>query len=85
MEFLRFNFDHPLRGRACLTQLFTKKPKHLFLAIDSKLSNLVEISTNICCKGKWMITLNWEYDNRTFSFIHQFEINEGGLVKIIEE
>ena len=40
MEFLRFNFGHPFKGKASLTQLLSGKPQSLCLAIDSLLSNI---------------------------------------------
>jgi len=85
MEFLRFNFGHPFKGKASLTQLLSGKPQSLFLAIDSLLSNVIEIPVTTCGKGKWKVTLDWEYDNRVFSHQEEFEITEDGLAHTAED
>lgn len=76
MPVLYMNFSHPVKGTASLKQLDPLKPQTLNILVDSKNSNEVEISTNQCLPGKWMMTLNWQYDGRSFSYNRPFEVKD---------
>ena len=74
MRFLRFNFNHPIKGKACLMQLLTVNPVIKNIVVDSKLSNLVEIPIHDCRCGKWRIILDWDHDGRIFTHQEDFEV-----------
>ncbi|MBB6113051.1 hypothetical protein [Mucilaginibacter lappiensis] len=74
MRFLRFNFDHPFKGKASIMQLFAVNPVIKNILVDSQLSNLVEIPIHDCRSGKWRITLDWNYDGRAFTHQEDFEV-----------
>jgi hypothetical protein len=74
MRFLRFNFNHPFKGKASLIQLFAANPVVKNIFVDSKLSNLVEIPIHDCHSGKWRITLDWDHDGRVFTHQEDFEV-----------
>ena len=74
MRFLRFNFDHPFKGKASLMPLFILNPIIKNIAVDSKLSNLVEIPIDDCQSGKWRIILEWDHDGRGFMHQEDFEV-----------
>jgi len=74
MKFLKFNFNHPFKGKASLTQLFVVDPQIKGFVLDSKLSNLVEVPLHTCAAGKWRITLNWDHEGRLFTHEQDFEI-----------
>lgn len=75
MQTLKFNFGHPIKGHAVLIQLYIHKPNFKRFIIDSKGSEYLEIPINGCDDGKWKILLDWEYENRSFSHIEEFEVN----------
>jgi hypothetical protein len=74
MKFLRFNFDHPFKGKASLVPLSILNPIIKYILVDSKLSNLVEIPIDGCHSGKWRIILDWDYDGREFTHQEDFEV-----------
>jgi hypothetical protein len=74
MKFLRFNFDHPFKGKARLTELFAVKPIIKNILVDSKRSKLVEIPIHDCRSGKWRINLDWEYEGSVFTHQEDFEV-----------
>jgi hypothetical protein len=76
MKYLRFNFCHPVKGHAYLTQLLTDKPERHSFTIDSKDSTLIEIPINKYSEGKWKIVLDWEHDGQLFSHHKEFEIKK---------
>ena len=76
MKPLQLSFEHPVKGHAFLLQLFSQKPDKLSFEVDSKNSNLLEIPVNQCKEGKWKLTLDWEYNEQTFSHQEVFEIKE---------
>lgn len=75
MNTLKFNFGHPIKGNAVLIQQFIKKPNFKRFRVDSKGSDFLEIPVSSCADGKWKMILDWEYDNRTFSHVEEFEVN----------
>lgn len=79
MKFLRFNFCHPIKGHAYLTQLSTDSPKSHTIKIDSKKSNVIEIPVGECEEGKWKVVLEWEHDGNNFSHQKEFEIKEADI------
>ncbi|MEO5891297.1 MAG: hypothetical protein ABIQ31_13675 [Ferruginibacter sp.] len=74
MKSLRFNFCHPIKGIASLTQLSLPTPMSQNIAFDSRETNVVEIPIGMCLTGKWQIVLNWERNEETFVLSKQFEI-----------
>ncbi len=74
MRFLRFNFDHSFKGKASLMPLFILNPIIKNIAVDSKLSNLVEIPIDDCQSGKLGIILEWYRDDRMFTHREDFEV-----------
>jgi len=74
MRFLRFNFNHPFKGKASLMQLFAVNPVIKSILVDSKLSNQVEIPIHDCLTGKWRIILDWDHDGRIFTHQEDFEV-----------
>jgi hypothetical protein len=75
MKYLRFNFNHPFKGKASLIQLFTLKPIVKNILVDTKLSNLVEIPIQDCEMGKWRVILDWDHDGRMFTHQEDFEVS----------
>ena len=76
MKYLRFNFCHPVKVHTTLTRLLTTPPECHSIIIDSKGSNLIEIPITRYSAGKWKITLDWEYENQTFTHTKQFEVKK---------
>jgi hypothetical protein len=76
MERLRFNFCHPVKGYASLTQLSKGEPQCRRIVIDSKDNTFIEIPVNEYQEGKLKVVLDWEYDGRSFSHQEEFEINK---------
>ena len=74
MNTLKFNFGHPVKGNAVLIQQFIKKPNFKKFRVDSNGSDFLEIPVSSCADGKWKMILDWEYDNRMFSHIEEFEV-----------
>jgi len=75
MKTLRFNFSHPFKGRATVKMLGVANAlcKHLLL---SKRSGFLEIPLMGYRTGKYQVTLDWEVDNRFFTYQQEFEIND---------
>lgn len=76
MKNLRIDFCHPFKGSARLVQLSTKPQKSHIIKIDSKNSDLVEIPVDKCQEGKWKAILDWQYDDKSFSYEKEFEIKK---------
>jgi hypothetical protein len=74
MRFIRFNFNHPVKGKASLMPLFAVNPVIKSLLVDSKLSNLVEIPIHDCQTGKWRVILDWDHDGRIFTHQEDFDV-----------
>ncbi|ASU31966.1 hypothetical protein [Mucilaginibacter xinganensis] len=74
MNSIKFNFSHPVSGRARLLQLTPKTNNCRTLAINSKEDNTIEIPVNDCQCGKWKLELSWEYEGRDFSHQEEFEV-----------
>jgi len=84
MPVLHLTFNHPVKGTASLKQLGLSKSRTLNVMIDSEHSNQVEIQTGQCVPGKWLMTLNWQYDGRSFSYNRPFEVSEKSIPTIIK-
>lgn len=76
MRFLRFNFNHPFKGKASLIPLLAVNPVIKNILVDSKLSNLVEIPIDDCHCGRWRIILDWDHDGRAFTHQEDFEVRK---------
>ena len=79
MKCLRFNFCHPVRGYASLTQLAAPRPQYYRITIDSKGTNLVEVPIAECQIGKWRIVLDWEFEGKWYSHQKDFEVKKNTL------
>ena len=71
MKFLKFNFSHPFKGRACLFQLNTSAPKNRMM-IDN--DGFLEIPIGTCQTGKWKLILDWQHQDSSFCFQQNFEV-----------
>lgn len=74
MKKLRFNFNHPVNGHACLVPLASLKGIYQRIKVISADDNTLEVPVTNCQEGKWKLILDWEYDGRNFSFNEEFEI-----------
>jgi hypothetical protein len=74
MKKLRFNFNHPVIGHACLVPLTCLKGIYQRIKVVSADDNTLEIPVTNCNEGRWKLILDWEYDGKNFSFNEEFEI-----------
>jgi hypothetical protein len=80
MKYLRFNFCHPVKVHANITQLLASKPQRYNVVVDSNENNLVEIPLTGYSEGKWKIMLDWKYEGQSFTHQKEFEIKKQGAV-----
>ena len=76
MKTLKFNFSHPFKGHAVIKMLGTANALCKHLLLNSKQNDLVEIPLMGFRNGKYEVTLDWELDNRFFTYHQEFEIND---------
>ena len=74
MKTIRFNFNHPVKGNVVLSPVTNHYGACLRMKVESSKDNLLEIPIDDCDAGKWKLTLDWEYDGRSFSNREDFEI-----------
>ncbi|TSD67069.1 hypothetical protein FFF34_006640 [Inquilinus sp. KBS0705] len=74
MKTIRFNFSHPVKGRASLLPLTCNNVKCQQLQVASTADNLLEVPVSNCTAGRWKLILDWEYEGRNFSHQEEFEI-----------
>jgi hypothetical protein len=74
MKTILFNFNHPVKGNAVLSPIAKNCGSCLRIKVESSKDNLLEIPIGDCDEGKWKLTLDWEYDGRSFSHREDFEI-----------
>ncbi|MGZ3871906.1 MAG: hypothetical protein ACXVJD_03250 [Mucilaginibacter sp.] len=80
MTSLKFNFSHPVKGRACLRRLSTGKPLSQQIVVDSNGENDFEVPLGQCEDGKYKFLLDWEYEGRHFSHLTEFLIDKQRLL-----
>ncbi|HCN82813.1 MAG TPA: hypothetical protein DIT07_04230 [Sphingobacteriaceae bacterium] len=76
MEYLKFNFCHPVKGHASLIQIPNDLIKFQTLNINSDVENIVKVPITKCQAGKWKVILEWQYDNQSFTHQKEFEIKK---------
>ena len=74
MKTLKFNFNHPFKGRACLLQVDTNAPQKKIIQIDN--DGLLEIPIEDCQTGKWKLILDWQYDDNSFCYQQNIDFND---------
>lgn len=74
MEYLKFNFCHPVRGHAFLIHLSNTLLKSLTLCIHSDRDNSIVVPVDECLAGKWKVVLEWHHDNQSFTHQKEFEM-----------
>ena len=76
MKNLRFNFGHPVKCRARISQVFPDKLNCHAITVETTKDNVLEIPVDQCHKGKWKVDLEWEHDDRNFFLNDEFEVLE---------
>ena len=76
MKTLKFNFSHPFKGHAIIKMLGAASVLCKNILLNSKQSDLIEIPLKGFLSGKYEVLLDWEVDNRFFTYHEEFEIND---------
>ncbi|RFZ89959.1 hypothetical protein D0C36_23985 [Mucilaginibacter conchicola] len=74
MKTLQFNFDHPVKGNACLVPADCERQKTMRFTVQSEVDNSLNIPVGECKAGQWTLILDWQYEGRLFSHREKFTI-----------
>ncbi|WP_295711450.1 hypothetical protein [Mucilaginibacter sp.] len=80
MPSLKFNFLHPVKGRACLSRLCGDTYTAQQILVDSEGKKDFEVALGPCDDGRYRFILNWEYENRQFTHLTEFVIRAQELL-----
>ncbi len=67
MKNFKMNFYHPVKGILRLFKEDTAFAAHV-IAINTAEDESFDISLSAIEKGKWKLVLDWEYDEKQFSY-----------------
>lgn len=74
MKAIHFNFNHPVKGRACLMPANCRQQKTLQFIVESEQDDTLNVPIEKCEQGKWTLLLDWEHDGKLFTHREQFTI-----------
>lgn len=80
MPSLKFNFSHPVKGRACLRRLCSNAQSAQQILVDSKGKKDFEVTLGPCDDGRYRFILEWEYEDRQFTHLTEFLIHAQQLL-----
>ena len=74
MKNFKMRFAHPVKGVLRLFKTGGKCAEHVIL-VDTKESILVNISLAAIPRGAWNLVLNWEFEEKQYSYSRMIAIS----------
>jgi hypothetical protein len=81
MIILKFNFSHPFEGKVSHQKLGKDYFSPIHFTFDSKGKKDFSIQLNIGDDGHYVVTLEWEYQNRLYFHQSDIRIESGMLIE----